>query len=142
MAELSLFFNLASVDKFGVALARAAMNIIEVGQESLLDMAEELELESLNQVPRASGALASSIFRQVIDLDYDNTIIRVGYGGDHDRYNEVRKMMTSEYMIPVHERLDRNHPVGKAKFLEDPVQQLAEYFEVRLGEEIRVRKHS
>ena len=73
--------------------------------------------ESLDEVPRGTGALADSAF---INQDRKGNIT-FGYGGKNVRKNTATGRTTDEYMLAVHERLDYKHEQGKAKFLEDPV---------------------
>ena len=59
---------------------------------------------SQRQVPIDTGELKDSAF--VTKPTLSNPIVVMGYSADH--------------AVPVHERLEVRHPIGKAKFLEDP----------------------
>lgn len=67
--------------------------------------------ESQRQVPVATGALRASG-----EVDGPNYLgnseleVTIGYGG-----------AAGPYALIVHENLEAHHPVGKAKYLEDPV---------------------
>lgn len=82
-----------------------------------MDEVRSIMEESLSEVPRGTGALAASAF---INQDRKGNIT-FGYGGANTQINPVTGESTDEYMMSVHERLDARHPIGKAKFLEDPV---------------------
>jgi hypothetical protein len=49
----------------------------------------------------------------------------IGYGGNGNPINPKTGYPASSYMLAVHEDLLAFHPVGKAKFLEDPVRDYA-----------------
>lgn len=91
----------------------------------------EILEESLKQVPRDTGTLASTAFydvsRNMLTKRYTYQGV-VGYAGSagggtsHDRLNPKSGANVSSYAVRVHEDLDAKHPNGgKAKFLEDPV---------------------
>lgn len=89
--------------------------------------------ESLDEVPRDTEALASSAF---INQDRKGNIT-FGYGGLNAQTNPVSGSNTEEYMVAVHERLDVFHPVGKAKFLEDPVNRHAANLEKNVTSKLK-----
>lgn len=84
--------------------------------EHLSDKVSTIMDESLEEVPRDTGALAESAF---IKKEPDTIIF--GYGGENAQTNPKNGESTDEYMMIVHEDLNASHPVGKAKFLEDPI---------------------
>lgn len=77
--------------------------------------------ESLAQVPRYTDTLANSQFWEVTGYYKTGWSAIIGYGGNGDPINPITGQRASEYMMYVHERLDLYHPIGKAKFLEDPI---------------------
>lgn len=81
---------------------------------------EEIAADSLAEVPRDTDTLASSLYTRV-DGSYKNFTGEIGYGGNGDPVNPNTGLRTSQYMVRDHEDLSAEHPVGKAKFLEDPV---------------------
>lgn len=83
---------------------------------------EEILAESLRQVPRDTNTLAKSAFYE-IHGKYRNFTAIIGYGGNGDPTNPKTGRPASDYMVVVHEDLQAHHPVGKAKFLEDPVRE-------------------
>lgn len=67
--------------------------------------------ESQQQVPVKTGALkASGHVNTPIYVKSRYIEVKLGYGG-----------AAAPYAFIVHENLDAHHPVGKAKYLEDPV---------------------
>lgn len=88
---------------------------------------EEILANSLDQVPRDTNTLADSAFYEVLG-SYSNFTGIVGYGGNGDPVNPRTLQPASYYMIAVHEDLSAHHPTGKAKFLEDPVNDYAVKF--------------
>ena len=70
---------------------------------------ENVMIPSLEEVPVKTGALKAS--GQNIPVNTPHSIsCEVGYGSE-----------TAPYALIQHERLDFHHDVGKAKYLEDPV---------------------
>jgi hypothetical protein len=94
-----------------------------IGAKKAVESAcEEIKEMSLSEVPRDTNTLASSFFYEVRGIAgfYAATI---GYGGNGDPVNPKTGQHASEYMVAVHEDLEAQHPVGKAKFLEDPLRE-------------------
>ena len=92
----------------------------------------EILQESLKQVPRKTGTLASTGFYEVRrrtnvkGYNYEGIIGYAGMAGSgvsHDRVNPVTGKPASSYSAVVHEDLAMVHRNGKAKFLEDPVRE-------------------
>lgn len=82
---------------------------------------EEILAQSLKEVPKDSSTLASSAYYE-IQGDYRTGFSGVvAYGGKGNPINPKTGQRASEYMLVVHEDLSARHPIGKAKFLEDPV---------------------
>jgi len=84
---------------------------------------EDIMEESLRQVPIDTGALAGSAFydiRRAKDYGFEATL---GYGGSG--INPKTGTPVMDYAVIVHEDLEAFHPVGKAKFLEDPIRDYA-----------------
>lgn len=81
--------------------------------------------ESLRQVPRDTGTLADSQFWNVTGNYRTGWTGTIGYGGKGNPINPKTGRPASSYMGAVHEDLTAHHPIGKAKFLEDPVREYA-----------------
>ncbi|MMZ45263.1 hypothetical protein D3C76_169830 [compost metagenome] len=108
--------------KLEVAISR-----VERGTKKATTAAcEEIKRESLKQVPRDSGTLASS-FSYEIQGHRRNFTASLGYGRN-DKFNPKSGKRASDYMVVVHEDLTTYHPIGKAKFLEDPVRDYGSKF--------------
>ena len=88
-----------------------------VHQEAL-----ELLADSLLQVPVDTGTLRRSGYAEP-PHDVRNPVAVVGYGTD--------------YALPVHERMEAQHPVGNAKFLERPFLARQQNFVQRMIDRIR-----
>jgi len=96
---------------------------------------EEIKEISLSQVPRDSNTLAESFYYD-IKGSYRNFEAEIGYGrggGVNPRTGKT----ASEYMVAVHEDLSAEHPVGKAKFLEDAVKEYQRNMLARWAMEVR-----
>ena len=96
---------------------------------------KEILEDSLTEVPRDTDTLASSGFYEVTG-SYKNFEGRVGYGGNGDPENPKDGLRTSEYAVAVHEDLYAAHPIGKAKYLEDPVRRYAQKFPRAIMKEV------
>lgn len=92
---------------------------------------EEILKDSLNEVPRHTSTLAKSAFYEVLG-SYKNFTAILGYGGNGDPINSDTGRPASEYMVVVHEDLSAMHPIGKAKYLEDPVRRYEQRFPSRI----------
>lgn len=119
------------VGKFNSSLDAVLRNVGTATKRATEQACKDILEESLRQVPRDTGTLASTGFYEVQrnaatkNYTYEGV---VGYGGssgpgaNHDAINMKSSAFVSEYAVRVHEDLDAAHPNGgKAKFLEDPV---------------------
>lgn len=102
-----------------------------------------ISAESLRQVPRETNTLAASQFYNVTGYYETGWTGVVGYGGNGDPVNPKTGNRASDYMLAVHEDLTARHPIGKAKYLEDPVREFGrerfprtvyKYVQAALGE--------
>lgn len=98
---------------------------------------EEILAESLKQVPKDSTTLAKSAFYK-IEGDYRNGFSgTIGYGGNGDPVNPKTGHRASEYMLVVHEDLSARHPIGNAKYLENPIREYQRNLNPRFSHFIR-----
>lgn len=106
-----------------------AQKRVEFGAKKAVDTwADKVEEQSLMEVPRDTGSLANSFFREST-MTLEEYSVTVGYGSESVKINPKNSSLTTDYMLEVHENLDKDHPNGgKAKFLEDPVRQITEDF--------------
>lgn len=84
--------------------------------------------QSLSEVPRDTTTLAHSFSYRVRRHGNDKVTARLGYGLNGDPVNPETGKSASEYMMEVHEDLSAYHPVGKAKFFEDPLRDYEQQF--------------
>lgn len=115
-------------DQVDVFKNRCQVAISKLGngtKRATIAACEEILQASLAQVPVYTGVLASSAYYRVERDTSRGFAGEVGYGGNGNPINPNTGQAASEYAIYVHERLDVRHPVGKAKFLEDPVRDYA-----------------
>jgi len=107
---------------------RCDVAITKVGngsRKALQEACEVISDKSLEQVPYDTGTLSLSQYYEITG-DYRNGWTGVvGYGGNGDPVNPRTGQKASEYVVAVHEDLKAYHPIGKAKFLEDPVREFA-----------------
>lgn len=93
----------------------------------LFQRGEEVMEESKRECPVDTGTLRSSGFVHSPDVERGEMSVALGYGG-----------AAAEYAIFVHEDLTAHHPVGKAKFLEDPIRREVPRLARDLAEFIKV----
>lgn len=91
---------------------------------------------SLQQVPRDTDALAQSAYEGTPYFDGNFVIMEFGYGGPNVQTNPKTGQGTDDYAWIVHEDMTVNHPIGKSKFLEDPINEHAPHILPRLGMDI------
>jgi hypothetical protein len=113
---MKLHLNVEGLDTLNVQVERTIVNVRREAKKFCLEEARQIMEESIFEVPVETGALRDSSY---IEQDSEGDV-EFGYGAG-DRVNPRTKQSPQEYMMAVHERLDTYHPVGKAKFLEDPV---------------------
>ena len=114
-------------DGFEASLRTAIDRVDRGTKKATINACEEILEESLKQVPRDTETLAKSGYIEIKGA-YKNFTGEVGYGGNGDPINPKTGEPASSYALIVHEDLTAEHPVGKAKFLEDPVREYANKF--------------
>lgn len=116
---------------------QAAIEGVRKGTKAAAEEAcKDILKESLNEVPRDTQTLATSAFYDIQEA-YNGFVGIVGYGGNDDPTNPKSGVPASDYMIRVHEDLEAYHPIGKAKFLEDPVNRYEEKLPRTFSENVR-----
>lgn len=119
------------INTFAATCEFAIRNIGRGTKKATEAAAKEIMDESKRQVPKLTETLLASAFYEVTRrTDTAATTwayeALLGYGGNGNPINPVTGKPASSYMVVVHENLDVFHPVGKAKFLEDPVREYAD----------------
>ena len=122
---LTFEFDKKSLRQFDASLNVALSKLGNGSRKALVAACEEILEASLAQVPRSTETLASSAFFDITGSYSTGWTATVGYGGNSDPINPVTGKPASSYMLAVHEDLNANHPIGKAKYLEDPVREYA-----------------
>ena len=113
MSNLSI--NISGFEKLEANLKAYMQDIPDATMDQLHEVASNIMINSQDEVPIDTKALIQSGFI----VEEGNSII-AGYGGPNTKINPKTGILTEEYALKVHEDLSVNHPVGKAKFLEDP----------------------
>lgn len=116
MSKFHINLEIKNLDKLEAQLHQVKSLTTKTAKRLAREDVEELMAESRSQVPVDTGALQDSSY---IEETPDG--LKFGYGGAHAQFNSKRNEYTTEYQLAVHERLDVYHTNGKAKFLEDPV---------------------
>lgn len=108
--------------------ARCNVAISKLGngsRKALAAACEEILGESMAQVPQDTSTLLLSAFWEINGHWKTGWDAVIGYGGNGDPVNPKTGKPASSYMVAVHEDLNVHHPIGKAKYLEDPVRAYA-----------------
>lgn len=124
----SFSFSRQDLANFDATCEIALRNVASGTKKATVAACEEIMRESKLQVPRLTETLLASAFYEVKRrADVSSWVYEalLGYGGNGDPINPTTGQRASSYMVAVHEDLEANHPVGKAKFLEDPVREYA-----------------
>lgn len=124
-------FSKQDLKAFAARCEFAIRNIGRGTKKATEAAAKEIMDESKRQVPKLTETLLASAFYEVTRrTDTSSTTwayeALLGYGGNGDPINPVTGKPASYYMVAVHENLNVYHPIGKAKFLEDPVREYAD----------------
>lgn len=125
---VSIDFDQDSLKNFKAKCDIAIRNVDTGTKKATTAACEEILANSLLQVPRETNTLANSAFYEVSrrsDISGYKYEAVVGYGGKGNPINPKSGKSASSYMVAVHENLNVVHPIGKAKFLEDPVRDYA-----------------
>lgn len=103
MAEIKLEGFVELTNK----LNKSFSQISDTVQSALLDCGNDLQQKAVDITPIDTGALRASAFTEA--ESGSNPSVIVGF--------------EEEYAIFVHENLEAHHPVGQAKFLEQPLKE-------------------
>ncbi len=118
---------MASVTGVGTVVKRlmTAKSEVASGMErGLVKAGLMLQRASQQLVPLDTGALKNSAFTRKVGSGF-STDVQVGY--------------TQEYAVFVHENLEAHHPIGQAKFLEQPARDLRPDMIALIRAEARLR---
>jgi hypothetical protein len=120
---MSKFFNVKTT---GIEDAQTRIKLFNVlypdeAAEALEREANLTMKESKKEVPVDTSALKNSAYVGKPRKNGNIVSIKFGYGGVAVQVNHKSGKLTSVYAMIVHEDLTKTHKVGKAKFLEDPV---------------------
>lgn len=98
-------------------------NIGPAVASALYREAEETITDAKRITPVDEGVLRSSGHVQLPVQDGDRIVVQMGFGGPAGSGNHAGDTNQKDvgYAVYVHEDLDAHHPVGQAKFLEQPL---------------------
>lgn len=124
-ASFSIDFDKSSLNKFDASCELLISKVGHATKKGTIAACKELQEMSLAQVPRLTNTLANSCFYKLEGNWREGFKGVVGYGGNGNPINPITGESASSYMVAVHENLNAIHPIGKAKFLEDPAREYA-----------------
>lgn len=119
-------FEIKGDSELQANLKAYAENMTAELAEEMMEIAGEIIRRSAIIVPKDTGELASRSFVEMVGDPADETFSAVaGYERNGLNYGSSNPDMRGKfYSVPVHERLNVNHPNGQAKFLETPFKEL------------------
>lgn len=110
----------------------------EGARRALIEIAQNIMAQSKSECPIETGTLTNSAYIEDPKDTGKAVFIKMGYGGYNNQRNPISGKLASDYALEVHETPWYNHPYGKWKFLEDPVNAHAIQFLSILGQRLRV----
>ena len=133
MSKNKSTLNISGDERLAANLKMYSKDMTEKVARAMFEFGGEIQRRSEQLVPRDTGELASRSFVEgpLISKDGSEYLVVVGYekhGAPTGTQNKDTKGQF--YAVPVHERMDVNHPNGQAKYLEQPYKESAsEYLE-------------
>lgn len=124
-ATFNFSVDKSSVNNFKANCDVAISKVGNGSRKALIAACEEILDESMKQVPFDTGTLMQSAFYEITGHWRTGWNAVIGYGGNGDPVNPKTGKPASYYVMAVHEDLEAYHPLGKAKFLEDPAREYA-----------------
>lgn len=125
---MELTFNVPKLDQFAAVLERLGDTLMREVVGPAVYTQAQLAMTKIKQhdVPVDTGTLRST--GQVEQPTYTGNEVRVamGFGGP-----------SATYALIVHEKVENKHPVGRAKFLEAPLNEGMNEFADALAKRIR-----
>lgn len=124
-STLDFSFDKKSLKDFEAQCNVAISKLGNGSRKALAAACDEILGESMAQVPLDTSTLMLSAYWEIHGHWKTGWDAVIGYGGNGNPINPKTGKPASYYMVAVHEDLHANHPIGKAKFLEDPVREYA-----------------
>ena len=106
--------------EFTNKLNKSIFEVFDTVEDALLDCGNDLQQKSVDITPKDTGALRGSAFTET--ESGSNPSVVVGFD--------------EEYAIFVHENLEAHHPIGQAKFLEQPLKENADKYVDYIGKKV------
>lgn len=129
--------SIAGDDRVASKLKIYSKEMSEAVARAMFEFAGEIQTQSELLVPNDTGELQSRSFVEgpMLSKDGSEYLVVVGYekhGARTGKKNE--DAIGNFYAVPVHERMNVNHPNGQAKYLEQPYKEMADKFLPYLAE--------
>ncbi len=129
------------VARFEQQLKMVFKEILEGAASALFIEAEEVMTEAKIETPVDEGPLRASGHVQLPIVQPTVVDVELGFGGPAGAGNQGETNDKDVgYAVYVHENLTAKHPVGKAKFLEDPIKRRQGSMPARAARRIDARR--
>ena len=119
---MTVKIDIIGQDKVTERLRRLGGDSTRVLSAALYQEGEGLIAEAKQETPVDTGALRASGFVAQPAVEGSKVTVQVGFGGQ-----------AAPYAVYVHEDLSKHHPVGNAKFLENPAKRRASGMAARIA---------
>lgn len=124
-STLNFSFDKKSLNDFDAQCSVAISKLGNGSRKALMQACEDILEDSMAQVPIDTSTLMLSAYWEIRGHWKTGWDAVIGYGGNGDPINPKTGKPASSYAVAVHEDLSAHHPIGKAKYLEDPVRAYA-----------------
>lgn len=129
--------KVTGIQKVARELDLSPAKVRDAAARGLVEHAHRVMELSQTEVPKDTNTLADSGYVGEVLAGRYSVSIGIGYGGPNDQTNPKTGQLASQYAGMVHEMIGVPHHNGKAKFLEDPVNQLAPDLLEAVGKHVR-----
>lgn len=118
-------------ERLAANLKMYSKDMSEKVAKAMLEFGQEIQRQSEQLVPRDTGELAARSFTEgpLLSKDGSEYLVVVGYEKHGAPTGQTNKDTKGQYYaVPVHERMNVNHPNGQAKFLEQPYKEMSKEY--------------
>ena len=137
--SLTKTFEITGTEKLREALAKWGDQGPSAIGVALYEAAENIATQAKRLTPVDTGALRSSAHVTPPEINGSILTVTIGYGGPAGSGNQGdTNSVDVGYAVLVHENLTAHHPVGQAKYLEQPVLEAMRTLEAELARRAQV----
>ena len=117
----------SSIDETVRAIDRWGLRLVDALPPALFRRGEAVMKRAKDLTPVDTGTLRNSGTVNQPEIEGNQVSVTIGFGG-----------AAAPYAVFVHEDMTKRHPVGQAKFLEEPLREEERDFDRNLAADIRL----